>query len=69
MANAGNLSIHDMTVYLAIGYCWSGFLSTTACMADAMRLREITTKAMVTQFLGGLIAGILANILSQLLNL
>lgn len=61
MAGKGLISMHDMAVYVAMGYCWSGFLATHPSIADSMRIREITTKAMMTQFLGGLIAGILAN--------
>ena len=61
MAQSGILSIHDMTVYVAMGYCWAGFLSTTASMADSMNVREITIKSMLTQFIGGLVAGIFAN--------
>lgn len=61
MANNGLMSAHDMTVYVAMGYCWSGFLATHPSMTDSLKLRDITTKAMATQFLGGIIAGILAN--------
>lgn len=67
LAEAGLLNAHDMTVYFAIAYCWAGFLSTTASMADSLNLREITTKAMIYHLIGGLCAGIIANYLHSLI--
>jgi hypothetical protein len=69
MADAGVLSLHDMTVYIAIGYCWAGFLSVHASMADSLKVREIVTKAMGTHFIGGLVAGVVANYLFKLIML
>ena len=65
MAESGALGMHDMTVYFAIAWCWSGFLSAHASIADAMKTREITTFAMLAQLVGGLVAGILANYAAQ----
>lgn len=67
LAEAGLLNIHDMTVYFAIAYCWAGFLSTHASMADAMKTREVTTYAILTHLIGGLFAGVVANYLALLI--
>jgi len=67
MAEAGTLGMHDMTVYFAIAWVWSGFLSSTAPIADAMKSREMTAYAMLAQLVGGLVAGILANYAAQLI--
>lgn len=69
MADSGVLSVHDMTVYVAMGYCWAGFLATHPSMTDAMKMREITTKAMGAHLIGGLLAGVLANYISLLLGI
>lgn len=61
MADSGLLNAHDMAVYFAIAYCWAGFLSTHASMADAMKTRSIVTFAMLAHFIGGLVAGFIAN--------
>lgn len=63
LADAGLLTSHDMTVYFAIGYCWAGFLSTHASISDSLGMREITTKAMLSHLIGGVIAGVIANYL------
>jgi len=68
LADAGGITLHDMTVYFAMAYCWAGFLSTHASISDSLGMREITTKAMLTQFIGGLIAGVIANYGFQLLS-
>ncbi|QMU08539.1 CD0519/CD1768 family membrane protein [Levilactobacillus suantsaii] len=67
MADAGTIGMHDMTVYFAIAWCWSGFLSAHASIADTMKTREITTFAMFAQLIGGLVAGVVANYAAQLI--
>ena len=67
MAESGALGMHDMTVYFAIAWCWSGFLSAHASIADAMKTREVTTFAMLAQLIGGLVAGVVANYAAQLM--
>jgi spore maturation protein SpmA len=61
LADQGMLNGHDMAVYFAIAYCWAGFLSTHASMADSMKTRSIVTFAMLTHFIGGIVAGLVAN--------
>ncbi|MGX6970486.1 hypothetical protein [Vagococcus bubulae] len=61
LADQGLLNGHDMAVYFAIAYCWAGFLSSHASMADAMKTRSILTYAMFSHFIGGLVAGLVAN--------
>ena len=56
LADAGLLTSHDMTVYFAIGYSLVGFLSTHASISDSLGMREITTKAMLSHLIGGVIA-------------
>lgn len=63
LAEKGLMTRHDMAVYIAIGYCWCGFLSTTPSITDSMNLRKIITKSIFSQLLGGNLAGILANYL------
>ncbi|MGM0122785.1 hypothetical protein IGI37_000151 [Enterococcus sp. AZ194] len=67
LADQGLLNGHDMAVYFAIAYCWAGFLSTHASMADSMKTRSIVTYAMLTHFIGGLVAGLVANYAYMLL--
>lgn len=67
MADAGTIGMHDMTVYFAIAWCWAGFVSSHASVADALKVRELTTFAMLAQLIGGLAAGVLANYMALLL--
>jgi len=50
-----------IAVFTAIGMCWSGYLSTHTAMLDSMGYRELTSKAIISHTIGGLVAGIVAH--------
>ncbi|SFF91936.1 nucleoside recognition domain-containing protein [Prevotella sp. KH2C16] len=56
-----------VAVFTAIGMCWSGFLSTHTAMLDSLGYRELTSKAIISHTLGGLVAAIMAHLLYLLL--
>lgn len=57
----------DVAVFTAIGMTWSGYLSTHVGMMDALGYRYLTSKAILSHTLGGLIAGLSANLIYNLL--
>ena len=50
-----------IAVFTAIGMCWSGFLSTHTAMLDSIGYRDLTPKAIMAHFCGGLVAAISAH--------
>lgn len=58
---------NEIAVFTAIGMCWSGYLSTHIAMMDSLGYRQLTGKAILSHTVGGLIAGITANYLYQLI--
>ncbi|MCX8059060.1 MAG: hypothetical protein N3A58_06560 [Spirochaetes bacterium] len=58
---AGLIKANDIAVFTAIGMTWSGYLSTHVGMMDALGYRDLTSKAIISHTIGGLIAGISAN--------
>lgn len=50
-----------IAVFTAIGMCWSGYLSTHTAMLDSLGYRELTSKAIVSHTIGGIIAAIVAH--------
>ena len=60
---------HDVAVFTAMCMCWSGYLSTHVAMMDALKSSHLTGKAILCHTIGGLCAGISANLLYQLLSL
>ncbi len=56
----------DIAVFTAMGMCWSGYLSTHVGMMDALKVRQLTNKAILSHTLGGIAAGVAANYLYQL---
>ena len=57
------IQTNDIAVFTAMGMCWSGYLSTHVAMMDGLKTRCLTTKAILSHTIGGLIAGISANFL------
>ena len=57
---------HDIAVFTAMCMCWSGYLSTHVAMMDALKSSHLTGKAILCHTIGGLCAGISANLLFQL---
>lgn len=54
---------NEIAVFTAMGMCWSGYLSTHTAMLDALKYRELTSKALISHTIGGLIAGVAAHYL------
>lgn len=50
-----------IAVFTAIGMCWSGYLSTHTAMLDSLGYRQLTSKAILSHTVGGLIAAIVAH--------
>lgn len=60
---------HDVAVFTAMCMCWSGYLSTHVAMMDALKSSHLTGKAILCHTIGGLCAGISANLLFQLFSM
>ncbi|KAB3535400.1 hypothetical protein F8154_06335 [Alkaliphilus pronyensis] len=56
----------DIAVFTAMGMCWSGYLSTHVGMMDALNVRQLANKAILSHTIGGIAAGIAANYLFKL---
>lgn len=65
----GYIAIKDIAVFTAIGTTWSGYLSTHVGMMDSLNARPLTTKAIMSHTLGGLVSGIAANYIFMLVSL
>lgn len=50
-----------IAVFTAIGMCWSGFLSTHTAMLDSLGYRELTSKAIISHTIGGIVAALVAH--------
>ena len=50
-----------ITVFTAIGMCWSGYLSTHTAMLDSLGFRSLTSKAIIAHTIGGLTAAFTAH--------
>lgn len=57
------IDVKDIAVFTAIGTTWSGYLSTHVGMMDALHSRSLTTKAIISHTIGGLVSGVVANYL------
>lgn len=57
----GIITANDIAVFTAMGMCWSGYLSTHVGMMDALGVRKLTSKAILSHTVGGLIAGVSAH--------
>lgn len=60
-AAQGWLDGNAIAVFTAIGMCWSGYLSTHTAMLDSMGYRELTSKAILSHTIGGIVAAIVAH--------
>ena len=58
-----------IAVFTAIGMCWSGYLSTHTAMLDSLGYRELTSEAILSHTVGGLVAGVTAHWLYVLVSL
>ena len=59
--NGGWVDGNAIAVFTAIGMCWSGYLSTHTAMLDSLGYRELTSKAILSHTIGGLVAAIVAH--------
>ena len=50
-----------IAVFTAIGMCWSGYLSTHTAMLDSLGYRKLTSKAIISHTIGGLVAAFTAH--------
>ena len=64
----GLIGPNDIAVFTAMGMCWSGYLSTHIGMMDALGVRKLSSKAIVSHTIGGIVAGIVAHYLFLLLG-
>lgn len=58
---AGWIDGNAITVFTAIGMCWSGYLSTHTAMLDTLGFRKLTSKAILAHTIGGLVAAFTAH--------
>ncbi len=65
---AGFVSVKDIAVFTAIGTTWSGYLSTHVGMMDTLGVRPLTTKAIFSHTIGGIVSGVVANYLFILIS-
>lgn len=59
----------DIAVFTAMGMCWSGYLSTHVGMMDALGVRKLSSKAILSHTIGGIAAGVSAHYLYLLTQL
>jgi len=57
----GLIGANEIAVFTAMGMCWSGYLSTHVGMMDALNVRQLVNKAILSHTIGGLVAGISAH--------
>lgn len=55
-----------IAVFTAIGMCWSGYLSTHTAMLDSLGYRELTSKAILSHTIGGIVAAVIAHFMFML---
>ena len=52
---------NDIAVFTAMGMCWSGYLSTHVGLMDALGVRKLSSKAILSHTIGGICAGMVAH--------
>ena len=67
MAAQGLVTSHDIAVFTAMCMCWSGYLSTHVAMMDSLHFRHLTGKAILCHTIGGIAAGVSANLICLVL--
>lgn len=68
MVKKGLVNANEIAVFTAICMCWSGYLSTHIAMMDSLDATELTGRAIFAHTIGGLVAGISANLLFKLFS-
>ena len=64
----GLIGPNDIAVFTAMGMCWSGYLSTHIGMMDALGVRKLSSKAILSHTIGGIIAGVAAHYIFLLIG-
>ncbi|MEG1183742.1 MAG: hypothetical protein RR191_06730 [Cetobacterium sp.] len=59
----GAITSREIAVFTAMGMTWSGYLSTHVAMMDSLGYRKLTGKAILSHTIGGIVAGVVANVL------
>ncbi len=59
---------NEIAVFTAMGMCWSGYLSTHTAMLDSLNFRNLTSRALISHTVGGIVAGTFAHYLYILLH-
>lgn len=59
----GYIGQNEIAVFTAMGMCWSGYLSTHTAMLDTLKFRSLTSKALISHTIGGVVAGTFAHYL------
>ncbi|MGL4628073.1 CD0519/CD1768 family membrane protein [Cetobacterium sp.] len=60
------ITSREIAVFTAMGMTWSGYLSTHVAMMDSLGYRKLTGKAIFSHTIGGIVAGVVTNILYTL---
>lgn len=67
--NQGIITGNEIAVFTAMGMCWSGYLSTHTAMLDTLNYRRLTSKALISHTIGGIVAGTAAHYIFIVLNI
>lgn len=59
---------NDIAVFTAMGMCFSGYLSTHVGMMDTLGARSLTTKAIISHTIGGIVAGITSHFIFMIIG-
>lgn len=59
--NNGLIGANEIAVFTAMGMCWSGYLSTHVGMMDALGVRQLANKAIISHTIGGICGGMFAH--------
>lgn len=51
-----------------MGMCWSGYLSTHVGMMDALNVRQLVNRAILSHTIGGIVAGTTAHYIYVLVS-
>ncbi|MCG8411460.1 MAG: hypothetical protein MI739_09265 [Bacteroidales bacterium] len=65
----GIITGNEIAVFTAMGMCWSGYLSTHTAMLDTLKFRHLTSKALLSHTIGGIVAGTIAHYMYLLYHL
>jgi hypothetical protein len=64
----GIINGNAIAVFTAMGMCWSGYLSTHTAMLDTLGFRNLTSKALISHTIGGVVAGVVAHYAYVIIN-